>query len=52
MYLYIYKKQALNGKMFMNKKCFFFPFDIFCENFSKIGPIIKKIPKFYYKIMK
>ena len=24
----------------------FFRFYILCENFSKIGPIIKKIPKF------
>ena len=31
----------------MNKKLFFFVrFYILCENFSKIGPIIKKIPKF------
>ena len=30
----------------MNKKCFFFLFYILCENFSKIGPIIKKIPNF------
>ena len=25
---------------------FFFRFYILCENFSEIGPIIKKIPKF------
>ena len=25
---------------------FYFRFYILCENFSKIGPIIKKIPKF------
>ena len=30
----------------MNKKCFFFRFYILCENFSKIGPIIKKNRKF------
>ena len=28
------------------KVFFFFRFYILCENFSKIGPIIKKIPKF------
>ena len=33
--------------MFTNKKCFFFRFYILCENFSKIGPIINKIPKFW-----
>ena len=27
-------------------KSFFFRFYKLCENFSKIGPIIKKIPKF------
>ena len=27
-------------------KSFFFRFYLLCENFSKIGPIIKKIPKF------
>ena len=32
--------------MFTNKKCFF-RFYILCENISKIGPIIKKIPKFW-----
>ena len=26
----------------MNKKCFFSDFTLLCENFSKIGPIIKK----------
>ena len=30
----------------MNKKCFFFRFYILCENFSKIGPMIKKISIF------
>ena len=46
-YICIYiKNQALNGKMFRNKKCFF-RFYILYENFSKIGPIIKKIPKFW-----
>ena len=29
------------------KTVFFFRFYILCENFSKIGPIIKKIPKFW-----
>ena len=28
------------------KVFFFYRFYILCENFSKIGPIIKKIPKF------
>ena len=28
------------------QKVFLFRFCILCENFSKIGPIIKKIPKF------
>ena len=30
----------------MNKKCVFFRFYILCENFSKIGPIVKKIQNF------
>ena len=33
-------------KKFHEQKVFFFRFYILCENFSKIGPIIKKIPKF------
>ena len=32
-------------EIFKNK-CFFFRFYILCENFSKIGPILKKILKF------
>ena len=31
---------------FQKQKVFYFRFYILCENFSKIGPIIKKIPKF------
>ena len=38
---------ALRPKFFMNKKCFFFQFYILFENFIKIGPIMKKIPKFW-----
>ena len=33
-------------KNFRNKKCYFL-FYILCGNFSKIGPIIKEIPKFW-----
>ena len=33
-------------KVSRTKSVFFFRFYILCENFSKIGPIIKKIPKF------
>ena len=39
------KNKGPTGKIFRNKKCFFL-FYILCENFSKIGPIIKKIPNF------
>ena len=46
-YICIYiKNYAVNGKNFKNNMCFLFRFYILCENFSKIGPIIKKIPKF------
>ena len=41
-YLYIYKKLSPNWKKFYEQKVFFFRFYILCENFSKIGPIIKK----------
>ena len=43
-YSYLQKKKK--KKKNKNKKCFFSRFYILCENFSKIGPIIKKIPKF------
>ena len=33
-------------KKFQEQQVFLFRFYILCENFSKIGPIIKKIPKF------
>ena len=33
-------------KFSRTKSVFFFRFYILCENFSKIGPIIKKIPNF------
>ena len=45
-YLYIYKKLSPKWKNFHEQKVFLFRFYILCENFSKIGPIIKKIPKF------
>ena len=44
--MYIYKKLSPKWKKFQEQKVFFFRFYILCENFSKIGPIIKKIPKF------
>ena len=46
-YLYIYKKLSPEWKNFHEQKVFLFRFYILCENFSKIGPIIKKIPKFW-----
>ena len=33
-------------KVSRTKSVFFFRFYLLCENFSKIGPIIKKITKF------
>ena len=45
-YLYIYKKLSPKWKNIQEQQVFFFLFYILCENFSKIGPIIKKIPKF------
>ena len=45
-YLYIYKKLSPKWKKFHKQKVFCFWFYILSENFSKIGPIIKKIPKF------
>ena len=45
-YLYIYKKLSPKWKNFHKQKVFFFRFYILGENFSKIGPIIKKIPYF------
>ena len=44
--MYIYKKLNPKWKKFHEQKASFFKFYIMCENFSKIGPIIKKIPKF------
>ena len=41
-YLYIYKKLSPKWKTFHEQKAFLFRFYILCENFSKIGPIIKK----------
>ena len=41
-YLYIYKKLSPKWKHFQELKAFLFRFYILCENFSKIGPIIKK----------
>ena len=43
-YLYIYKKLSHKWKNFHEQKVFLFRFDILCENFGKIGLIIKKIP--------
>ena len=45
-YLYIYEKISPKWKIFQEQKVFYFRFYILCENFSKIGPIIKKIPNF------
>ena len=45
-YLNIYKKPSPKWKNVHEQKVFLFRFYILCENFSKIGPIIKKIPKF------
>ena len=45
-YLYIYKKVSPKWKKILTQKVFLFRFYILCVNFSKIGPIIKKIPKF------
>ena len=44
--MYIYKKLSPKWKNVQEQKVFFVQFYILCENFSKIGPIIKKIPKF------
>ena len=44
--MYIYKKLSTKWKNFQEQQVFFFRFYILCENFRKIGPIIKKIPKF------
>ena len=45
-YLFIYKKLSYKWKNFQEQKVFIFRFYILCENFSMLGPIIKKIPKF------
>ena len=41
-FVYIYKKLSPKWKNFHEQKVFLFRFYILCENFSKIGPIIKK----------
>ena len=41
-YLYIYEKLSPKWKNFNEQNVFLFRFYILCENFSKIGPIIKK----------
>ena len=41
-YLYIYKKLSPKWKNCQEQKVFLFRFYILCENFSKIGLIIKK----------
>ena len=41
-YLYIYKTISPKRKNCQEQKAFLFRFYILCENFSKIGPIIKK----------
>ena len=45
-YLYIYKKLSPKWKNIHEQKLFSVRFYILCENFSNIGPIIKKIPNF------
>ena len=45
-FVYIYKKLSPKWKIFHEQQVFFFRFYILCEIFSKIEPIIKKIPKF------
>ena len=41
-YIYIYIKLSPKWKIFHQQKVFLFRFYILCENFSHIGPIIKK----------
>ena len=41
-FVYIYKKLSPKWKNCHEQKVFLFQFYILCENFSKIGPIIKK----------
>ena len=41
-YIYIYIKLSPKWKNFQEQKVFLFRFYILCDNFSKIGPIIKK----------
>ena len=43
----IYKKPSPKWKNVQEQKVFIFQFYKLCENFSNIGPIIKKIPKFW-----
>ena len=42
LYIYIYITLSPKWKNFHEQKVFIFRFYILCENFSKIGPIIKK----------
>ena len=42
----IYKKLSPKWKNFHEQQVFLFRIYILCENFSKIRPIINKIPKF------
>ena len=44
--IYIYIKLSPKWKSFHEQQVFYFRFYILWENFSKIGPIIKKIQKF------
>ena len=44
--MYIYKKTKAQQEKNSGIKRVFFRFYILCENFSKIGPTIKKIPNF------
>ena len=46
MHVYIYSKLRPKLKKLNEQKVFFFQFYILCENFSKIEPQIKIIPKF------
>ena len=45
-FVYIYIKLSPKWKNCHEQQVFYFRFYILCENFSKVGPIIKKIPKF------
>ena len=45
-FVYIYIILSPKWENFYEKTVFFFQFYILCENFSKIGTIIKKIPNY------